>query len=51
MAKLMAEAADNLLPDPDIDASLNKDVFDVMLHNVRHAHDPSDVGTGLVPSS
>ena len=35
MTKLMAEAADDLMPEPAHTANLKKDVFDVMLHNVR----------------
>ena len=35
MSKLIAEAADDLMPEPALTANLKKDVFDVMLHNVR----------------
>jgi hypothetical protein len=31
----MAEAADGLMPEPNVNTQVNKDVFDVLLHNVR----------------
>jgi hypothetical protein len=34
ISKLMAEAADDLMPEPAMTANLKKDVFDVLLHNV-----------------
>jgi hypothetical protein len=35
LAKVMCEAADGLLPEASLNANLNKDVFDVLLQNVR----------------
>ena len=35
MAKLMAEAADELMPTAHVEATVNKDVFDILLQNVR----------------
>jgi hypothetical protein len=35
LAKLMAEAADGLMPGPTLSTSIKKDVFDVLLTNVR----------------
>lgn len=35
LSKLLAEAADEVMPDPSLTANLNRDVFDVLLHNVR----------------
>lgn len=35
LSKLLAEAADEVMPDPSLTAKLNRDVFDVLLHNVR----------------
>jgi hypothetical protein len=40
LSKLMAEAADEILPEPALTANLNKDVFDVLLHNVRDTATP-----------
>lgn len=31
----MSEAADGLMPEASLNANLNKDVFDVLLQNVR----------------
>ena len=35
LAKLMAAAADSLMPEPTLSTNLKKDVFDVLLQNVR----------------
>lgn len=35
LSKLIAEAADEVMPEPSLTANLNRDVFDVLLHNVR----------------
>lgn len=36
LSKLMAAAADSLMPEPTLSTNLKKDVFDVLLQNVRH---------------
>lgn len=35
LSKLISEAADEVMPEPSLTANLNRDVFDVLLHNVR----------------
>jgi hypothetical protein len=35
MSKMMSDSADELMPEADVGSSIHKDVFDVLLHNVR----------------
>lgn len=41
----MSEAADGLMPEASLTANLNKDVFDVLLQNVRSTASVSKVGS------
>lgn len=36
MSKMMSDSADELMPQADVGSAINKDVFDVLLHNVRN---------------
>lgn len=40
-SKLLSDAADDLLPEAALTATLQKDVFDVLLHNVRPSSPPA----------
>ena len=52
LSKLMAEAADGIMPEPLLQLQIKKDVFDVLLQNVRPlltSHNTMTLTAGLQP--